>query len=147
MKSPLRKCILKSTWMVSKALRVRNNSHTEDTLVLLETIRWVFVRSFKSQYLKARALANLYDKTEGWNYSAITVQLKIVWASLQLCADAFWFRFNTHHKAFSSVWERGMSVEMIFDHQMECPKDNYVTPFCMCVCSRTSCIYLTQTTQ
>lgn len=127
--------------MVSKALRVRNNCHTEDTLLLLETMRWVFVRSFKSRYLRTRAWAKLYDKTEGWSYSAVTVQLKTVLASLQLRAGAFWFQFNTHHTAFSSAWEAGMSAERISDHQMECPKGQLCNSF-LYVCVSTHILHL-----
>lgn len=140
-----RKCISKSAWMISKVSRMRNNSHTEDKLVLLETTRWICVRSFKAHYLKAKALAKLYAQTEGRSYSAIRVQLKIVWARFQWCTDAFGLRFNIHHMAFSSAWERGMSVDMMFDLQLECPKGQLLNFFLYVhVCSNTSCIYLKQ---
>ena len=111
-KSPLRKCRLKSAWMISKTLRVRNDSHTEDKLLLLENVRWEFVRSFKSRYLKARALAKLNARTEGRSHSVIREPLKIMWARFQGCACSFWFRLIIHNMAFTSAWGRGESVDV-----------------------------------
>lgn len=64
---------MKAARTIPKAPGVKNNSYTEDKLLLLGTIRWAFVRGFKSHYFTGKALAEPYAEAEGRSYSAVGV--------------------------------------------------------------------------